>query len=147
MLEVIATKLATCDDAVNDYMKKTLLYHSIDSQELKATISSTLDDLSKSGLVKNIDGSTYAATTLGEAVVASSLTPEDGLFVHRELLKALQGFAMDSDMHALYTFTPVQVTQGNVNVRIPLRVLSACLRRDSLQFADKPTSRSLGSYQ
>ncbi|TVY30431.1 Helicase and polymerase-containing protein [Lachnellula hyalina] len=118
LLEVIAIKLATCEESVNDYMRRTLLYHSVDSEELGVTISSTLDDLSKSGLVKIIDGSTYAATTLGEAVVASSLTPEDGLFVHRELLKALQGFAMDSDLHALYTFTPVQTTQSNVNWRI-----------------------------
>ena len=117
---MIAIKLATCEESVNDYMRRTLLYHSVDSEELGVTISSTLDDLSKSGLVKIIDGSTYAATTLGEAVVASSLTPEDGLFVHRELLKALQGFAMDSDLHALYTFTPVQTTQSNVNVRILL---------------------------
>jgi hypothetical protein len=117
LLEVIATKLATCDDSVDDYMKKIPLYHSIDPEELAVTISSTLAELSKSGLVANIDSSTYAAITLGQAVVASSLTPEDGLFVLRELLKALQGFAMDSDMHALYTFTPVQATRGNVNVR------------------------------
>ncbi|TVY48952.1 DNA polymerase theta [Lachnellula occidentalis] len=118
LLEVIAIKLATCDESVNDYMRKTLLYHSVDSEELRVTISSTLDDLSESCLVEITDNSTYTATTLGEAVVASSLTPEDGLFVHRELLKALQGFAMDSDIHALYTFTPVQTTQGNINWQI-----------------------------
>jgi DNA polymerase theta len=64
LLEVVATRLATCDDSVNDYMKKTLLYHSIDSEELASVISSTLDDLSKNGLVKT-DGITYEATTLG----------------------------------------------------------------------------------
>lgn len=124
---MIAIKLATCDESVNDYMRKTLLYHSVDFEALEITISSALDDLSESGLVKIIDSSTYAATTLGEAVVASSLTPEDGLFVHRELLKALQGFAMDSDLHALYTFTPVQTTQSNINVRIPLIKFPFCL--------------------
>lgn len=85
-------------------MKKTLLYHSIDSQELAVTISLTLNELSEDGLINKLDDSIYAASTLGEAVVASSLTPEDGLFVHRELLKALQAFAIVSDMHALYTF-------------------------------------------
>lgn len=97
-------------------MKKTLLYHSIDSQELAVTISLTLNELSEDGLINKLDDSIYAASTLGEAVVASSLTPEDGLFVHRELLKALQAFAIVSDMHALYTFTPVHAVQGNVNV-------------------------------
>lgn len=98
-------------------MKKTLLYHSIDPSELTTIISSTLDDLLEHGLVNNTDGAIYEATKLGQAIVASSLTPEDGLFVHRGLLKALQGFAMGSDMHALYTFTPMSVSQGNVHVR------------------------------
>lgn len=76
LLEVIATRLATCDDSVNDYMKKTLLYYSMDLQELASVISSTLDDLSKSGLVKT-DGITYEATTLGMyiLIVPSLLVP------------------------------------------------------------------------
>ena len=55
------------------------------------------------------------ATLLGQAIVASSLTPEDGLFVHRELRKALQAFVMDGEMHVLYLFTPVQAAQGSID--------------------------------
>jgi len=49
-------------------MKKTLLYHSIGSQELASVISFTLDDLFKSSLVKT-DGISYEATRLGKLIV------------------------------------------------------------------------------
>jgi DNA polymerase theta len=77
-----------------------------------------VQELKESGLVKESDRSDYTATLLGQAVVASSLTPEDGLFVHRELRKALQAFVMDGEMHILYLFTPVQAAQGNINWQI-----------------------------
>ena len=60
----------------------------------------------------------YTATLLGQAIVASSLTPEDGLFIHKELKKALAAFVLDGDMHALYTFTPVQSSYTKINWQI-----------------------------
>jgi DNA polymerase theta len=35
--------------------------------------------------------------------------------VHKELRKALEAFVMDGEMHVLYSFTPIQAVQGNVN--------------------------------
>lgn len=52
--------------------------------------------------------SNYAATQLGKAIVASAIDPDDGIFIHKELSRALRAFVMDGDMHILYTFTPVQ---------------------------------------
>jgi hypothetical protein len=45
--------------------------------------------------------------------VASSLTPEDGIFVHDEMRRALESFVMDVmdvEMHIFYLFTPIQTT-------------------------------------
>ncbi|GJN77647.1 hypothetical protein PLIIFM63780_001139 [Purpureocillium lilacinum] len=47
-------------------------------------------------------------TQLGRAIVASAIDPDDGVFVHRELTRALRAFVMDGEMHILYVFTPVQ---------------------------------------
>lgn len=58
------------------------------------------------------------ATQLGKAVVASTLEPEDGAFVHRELTRSLQAFSMDGEMHVLYTFTPVQDFSITVNWKV-----------------------------
>lgn len=116
LLEVIVTQLATSDESIDDYIKKTLLYHSIDCNELANMTKSTMDELLENRLVTSPDSSSYEATLLGQAVVAASLTPEDGLFVHRELQRALDAFVLDGELHAFYTFTPVQNTALNINV-------------------------------
>ncbi|KAH9219076.1 hypothetical protein DL95DRAFT_434033 [Leptodontidium sp. 2 PMI_412] len=118
LLEVIATKLASNDESIDDYMKKTLLYHSINHDELAKMVKSTMSDLQENQLLYRTNDSEFRATLLGEAIVASSLTPEDGLFIHRELRKALQAFVMDGEMHVLYSFTPVQAAQININWQI-----------------------------
>jgi replicative superfamily II helicase len=118
LLEVVATKLATSNDSIDDYIKRTLLCHSIDQNELAEMVLSTMQDLVETGLVQESNGSEFTTTLLGQAIVASSLTPEDGLFVHRELRKALQAFVMDGEMHVLYLFTPVQAAHGNINWQV-----------------------------
>ncbi|CAG8957860.1 hypothetical protein HYFRA_00000200 [Hymenoscyphus fraxineus] len=117
LLEVIATQLATSDESIDDYIKKTLLYHSINHDELASMTQSTMEELVENNLVAN-SNSSYEATLLGQAVVAASLTPEDGLFVHRELQRALDAFVLDGELHAFYTFTPVQNTGAVVNWQI-----------------------------
>ncbi|KAB8299282.1 hypothetical protein EYC80_001362 [Monilinia laxa] len=118
LLEVIATKLATSRESIDDYVKKTLLYHTIDKGELTSMVAATLEDLLENKLIEQTQLYSYEATRLGQAVVASSLAPEDGLFVHKELRKSLEAFVLDGEMHVLYTFTPVQATQGNINWQV-----------------------------
>lgn len=118
MLEIIATKLATSEESTDHYIKNTLLYHTIDHDELTSMVKETVEELETSELITKGSDTEYSATLLGQAIVASSLTPEDGLFVHRELRKALQAFVMDGEMHVLYLFTPVQAAQTNINWQI-----------------------------
>jgi hypothetical protein len=110
--------LATSDESLDDYMKKTLLYRSMDHDELTVMVRSTVKELEEKELVKKAAAGEFAPTLLGQAIVASSLTPEDGLFVHAELCRALQAFVMDAEMHALYSFTPVQAAQTKINWQI-----------------------------
>lgn len=118
LLEVMATKLATANDSIDDYVRRTLLFLSIDGNELAAMVLSTLQELKETGLVEESNGREYSATPLGQAIVASSLTPEDGLFVYRELRKAMQALVMDGEMHVLYCFTPVHAAHGQINWQI-----------------------------
>ncbi|CAD6445724.1 8e2f2837-c574-4635-9aec-9dd9add3c1ca [Sclerotinia trifoliorum] len=118
LLEVIATKLAISSDSIDDYVKKTLLYQTIDQEGLGSMVEMTMKDLLENKLIEQRQSFSYEATRLGQAVVASSLAPEDGLFVYKELQKSLEAFVLDGEMHALYTFTPVQVMQGNINWQI-----------------------------
>lgn len=46
--------------------------------------------------------SKLAPTNLGQACLAASVTPEIGLKLIKELDKARQNFALDSELHLLY---------------------------------------------
>ena len=78
-------------------------------------VEETIEDLRTTGMI-NVDAmGTYEATLLGQATVVSSLTPEDGSFVHRDFQRALRAFVMDGEMHIFYMFTPVQpLTLGDI---------------------------------
>jgi len=134
-LEIIATKLATSVESIDDYIRKTLLYQSVTRREAETMVKTTLQELKDTELICEDNTNNIEATLLGQAIVASSLTPEDGIFIHKELRKALQAFALDGEMHVLYTFTPMQAAQGNINWRI---------FRQQVEMLDESNMRALG---
>lgn len=123
LLEIIATKLATTQNSIDDYMQKTLLFHTTERSALDALISTTLTNLVTTGLI-SIAGDCFEATLLGEAIVASSIAPSDGIFIHQELSRAVQAFVLDGEMHVLYTFTPIQIS-GDINWQVLRKEMEA----------------------
>lgn len=115
LLEVISVRLATHMAAIQEYVQKTLLYHTMDRASLDTMVSKTLEELIESGLVTVDAFGSYEATLLSQAIVASSLAPEDGIFLHDELRRALRAFVMDGEMHIFYTFTPLYSPQTDIN--------------------------------
>ena len=116
-MEVIATRLATSREGIDEYIKQTLLYHSISSADRPALLSLTeesLASLASDSLISEDTNGSYEATRLGHAIVASCLTHEDGIFVYEEIERALQAFVMDGEMHIFYMFTPIQATGTGV---------------------------------
>ncbi|KAI9931604.1 hypothetical protein MW887_010181 [Aspergillus wentii] len=109
LLEAIATGLASGSEAIKEYVKCTLLCRTIDKKITYSIMDSALQELVDEELLHFRDDESYEATQLGQAVVASAFAPEDGLYVHEELKRALQAFVMDGDMHIFYMFTPLQV--------------------------------------
>lgn len=84
-----------------------MLAYSAEAGSIQEKVEESLADLQMMEFI-TLDGhGGFQATRLGHAIVASSLDPEDGIFVHGELKKALQAFVMDGEMHVLYNFTPV----------------------------------------
>lgn len=109
LLEAIATGLVSGLEAVKEYVRCTLLYRTVDKKLSYNIMNSALQELTEERLINNSDDEFYVATQLGQAVVASAFAPDDGLFVHEELKRALQAFVMDGDMHIFYMFTPLQI--------------------------------------
>ncbi|KAL2802272.1 hypothetical protein BJX63DRAFT_415500 [Aspergillus granulosus] len=109
LLEAIATGLVSGQEAIKEYVKCTLLYRTVDKRLSYSIMDAALRELADENLILQNDDDSFAATQLGQAVVFSAFTPEDGLFVHEELKRALQAFVMDGEMHIFYMFTPLQV--------------------------------------
>ncbi|KAI0459378.1 P-loop containing nucleoside triphosphate hydrolase protein [Xylaria acuta] len=118
LLEVVSIRLVNSRESINDYIRKTLLNLSTTSDQIQDHVTSSLQDLVEMGFIQCDSFDSYVATQLGKAVVASSLEPADGAFVHREMQRALQAFVMDGEMHILYTFTPVQELSTSVNWQV-----------------------------
>ncbi|KKZ60187.1 DNA polymerase theta subunit [[Emmonsia] crescens] len=108
LLEAIATRLVSGRETVNEYVTCTLLYQNMETSELLSMVDSTLKELVDNGLVDLKQDESYEPTQLGQAVVSSSLSPEDGIFIHDELKRALKSFVMDGEMHIFYMFAPLQ---------------------------------------
>ena len=110
LLEIIVTRLANSRHTVEDYVRKSLLFHTADRTMVWSMVEAAIEDLCRTGLIQITSFDSFEPTTLGQAIVASSLTPEDGIFVHNEMRRALESFVMDGEMHIFYLFTPVQTT-------------------------------------
>ncbi|KAJ4163210.1 hypothetical protein LMH87_004953 [Akanthomyces muscarius] len=115
VLEVISVRLATSYDSIRFYFAKSLLALTQDIARVDQDLKASLKDLEGLELIASDDLGNYAPTQLGRAIVASAIDPDDGIFVHRELVKALKAFVMDGELHILYVFTPVQDLGVTVN--------------------------------
>ena len=51
----------------------------------------------------------YKPTQLGYAVVASAMSPDEGLVIFSELQKALQCFVLENELHIIYQITPMNI--------------------------------------
>ncbi len=115
LLEIIAIRLANSRDSIDEYLQNSLLSLSVTPDVISGHIASSLEDLSKMEFIEADSPYSYSATQLGKAVVASSLEPEHGAFIHREMQRALQAFVLDGEMHVLYCFTPVHDLSITIN--------------------------------
>jgi DNA polymerase theta len=117
LLEIIAIRLAISRESLDDYISKTMLAYSAEPESIQENVEASIADLQKLEFITVDNYGSFQATLLGKAIVASSLDPEDGIFIHNELKKALQAFVMDGEMHVLYNFTPVQ-DPGMINWKV-----------------------------
>lgn len=81
----------------------------MEEDKLFEMVDSALNELIQTGLLNlKVDDNSFEATQLGQAIVASAFSPEDGIFIYEELKRALKAFVMDGEMHIFYLFTPLQ---------------------------------------
>ncbi|KJZ73614.1 hypothetical protein HIM_06947 [Hirsutella minnesotensis 3608] len=118
LLEVISVRLATSRESVHEYFSKSLLSYSQSQEFVHDHTEAGMEELQGMGLATCDALGNFAPTQLGKAIVASAIDPDDGIFVHKELSRALRAFVMDGEMHILYVFTPVQDFGVTVNWQV-----------------------------
>lgn len=109
LLEIIGIRMVSSRDALDQYIRSSLLWHTMDHGQANQMVETAIEELIDQRLIQRTEFEhCLAPTKLGMAVVASGLSPEDGVFVHSELSRALESLVMDGDLHIFYLFTPVQ---------------------------------------
>jgi DNA polymerase theta len=134
-LEAIATRLVSGREAIEEYMRNTLLYRTREAADIQKLTEASLQELVDAKLLHLREDESFEATKLGGAIVASSFSPDDGLFIHEELKRALEAFVMDGEMHIFYMFTPLSVAMNNV--------IDWIVFRDQLDALDESGIRAL----
>jgi DNA polymerase theta len=89
LLEVIAIRLATGRDSLDEYVRRR--YFTVPQpQAVGANVDAGLAELQRMGFISADGFNNFQPTRLGLAVVASCVDPDDGLFIHDELKRALR---------------------------------------------------------
>ena len=102
ILEVVVSGAATTVIDVERYASCTLLAAQLDTVSISDCVQFLLD----AHFIK-LQDSTYAATRLGLACLASSLAPDEGLAVYAELSKARRQFVLENELHIIYLIVPI----------------------------------------
>ncbi|KAK8930386.1 DNA polymerase theta [Metarhizium anisopliae] len=110
--------LRSLSTGADPVLEETVLYGVAFHHFVHKGIELSLEELQSMGLIMPDSSTGYAPTQLGKAIVASAIDPDDGVFVHKELVKALRAFVMDGEMHILYVFTPVHNFGTTVNWQV-----------------------------
>ncbi|CAG5132586.1 unnamed protein product [Candidula unifasciata] len=128
ILEVVVSGVAPTPGDVITYINCTLLSASLseDTQRnLKtALVDSCIQFLQDNEFVTvnityNEDGTEirkFYPTQLGSAILASSLSPDEGLLIFAELQKARRAFVLDTELHIIYLVTPVYAANVSTSV-------------------------------
>lgn len=115
LLEVIANGTATTRVNIDKYLESTFWLSSEDDSEanvFKRAISETLRFLSGKKFIEELTPSSYRATRLGNAVLASGIHPDESLELLQDLSKARQGFCLLNDLHIIYQVTPNDIARS-----------------------------------
>ncbi|KAH9504975.1 hypothetical protein Btru_061318 [Bulinus truncatus] len=121
VLEIVVSGVATSYEDVLSYIDCSLLSASLngDDMDKMAVVASCIQYLQENEFItvhtqlgdgnvgEGIEKKKFFSTQLGAAILASSLSPDEGLQAFAELQKARKSFVLDTDLHLIYLVTPV----------------------------------------
>ncbi|CAL1548393.1 unnamed protein product, partial [Lymnaea stagnalis] len=125
VLEIVVSGVAPKVEDVVTYIDCTLLSVSLEGNGLgqvkTALVESCIKYLQENEFVtvqvsQKEETNKFYPTQLGAAILASSLSPDEGLLVFAELQKARRAFALDTELHTIYLVTPVYTSDVSSSI-------------------------------
>jgi DNA polymerase theta len=116
ILEIIANGTANSYEDVAQYIACTFLASMSSEVVTKPIIDEIIDYLVEYKLIHSLTNTEsqekkISPTQLGKAVLASGISPEEGLFIMDELNKANKRMCLSNDLHLLYEVTPTYLSE------------------------------------
>ena len=108
LLETIVSGIATKKAEITSYMNCFLKIKSSEDKNISERYLKWLNVNQFIDFVKE-DEESYKPSQLGYAVVASAMSPDEGLIIFSELQKALQCFVLENELHVIYQITPMNI--------------------------------------
>lgn len=138
LLEVIASGVVACEEAVFEFSKRTLLARMVTQEKLQELISDRISFLtSQNMIVKSPQNHQLRETKFGRGTFVSCLSPTEAQVAYRELEMALDGLVLRSDLHAIYFCTPI-THNLTINIQLYKRRLT------NLNDNDRKVAKALG---
>ncbi|KAJ6216152.1 hypothetical protein RDWZM_007309 [Blomia tropicalis] len=110
LLEVISNGLVNNYNDLASYIRCTFLQNS--QPEISAEMLSIIEQVFQY-LIQNkliyVANSKLIISSLGKAIVMSGFDPDDGLFIHDELYRAMTNFNLKNPLHLIYQATPTNI--------------------------------------
>lgn len=113
VLEVIANGTVKTRLQLNKYLTSSFwLSESGLEKSFINAITATLLFLKTERFIEELKPGQFQATRLGRAIIASGLSPDDGLELQRDLMRAREGFILQNDLHIIYQVTPNDIARA-----------------------------------
>ncbi|BES88139.1 DNA polymerase theta [Nesidiocoris tenuis] len=110
ILEIIASGLITSYAEVECYTSCTMLAAYEDPAKINEAVQKCVKYLTDKGFIDLKNETEISASSLAEACLSASMSPDQGLTLLAELDKARKNFVLESDLHAVYQVTPFSVS-------------------------------------
>lgn len=127
ILEVVVSGVAKTPQEINAYASSTMLAasmqqdasdRSLNDQIIKKCAEFLKDNefiFLKGNYEESPKRLEFVPTQLGVAVLASALSPDEGLLVFKELQKARKCFVLENELHILYLVTPIYMVISQID--------------------------------
>jgi replicative superfamily II helicase len=143
VLEAVVSQLCTSKEHLSVFLNLTLLAVQF-QKDLSPLLDSSLDFLLRSDILTEEDGK-FRSTHLGRSILASGLSPEEGLCAFLDMRDSLKNLCLHNDLHLIYLGAPIN-SCIRVNWELYLDLLNKLTEQDQALLKHLGVSQEVVCY-